>query len=656
MKKIAALIILLLIIFSNDSLCAATFSQADLTGKWRVNMLMKGADGPQWIRAYVSVNAAGNMTCLSYADSQGGNSCPVEPLDWNLTISSRGVITQTGADAASQSHATMNAGKNLIVETGTSDTRYQLTVWQKEVTGTTYLAGDVRNKSWVMHELTAGTTKNFWKHGKGATDATGKITISSETDPWGTDFPGATGITMTLYASGVVTLTGEDMGTYQGFLSNDKKTIVGTYTDYSGESDIRYRLMIIQFTGKVYTAGPIPDGTRSNHMLSCGAANFWVHQTNVTASGSTFFRDWVSSFIGANSPTTARHLTLDTTGKITMAEDNTFHGQVSHDGTFTVSTMTNNKDDGVYGLQISMPGNYQSIPKKDFNSDGVSGIIWKRPDSKHILWFMNKTGSATSTKLFTALTTWNVIATGDFNGDGVSDIIWKRPGSQPLLWLMNKTGTVKIAKVLTALATWTPYASTDFNDDGISDIIWKRPDGKHILWFMNKTGGTASTKELTALTTWNVIASGDFNGDGVSDIIWKRPDNKHVLWFMNKTGGVTIAKALSALTTWTLVYTGDFNGDGVYDIIWKRPDNKHVLWFMNKTGGATSARVIGVLATWTFIATGDFNADGIFDIIWQRPDNKYILCFMNEDGTIKSNKLLFSLAQWILTPDKTAGA
>ena len=608
MKKVTALIILLLlIIFSADSLCAATFSQADLTGKWRVNMLMKGADGPQWIRAYVSVNAAGNMTCLSYADSQGGNSCPVEPLDWNLTISSRGVITQTGADAASQSHATMNAGKNLIVETGTGDTRYQLTVWQKEVTGTTYLAGDVRNKSWVMHELTAGTTKNFWKHGKGATDATGKITISSETDPWGTDFPGATGITMTLYASGVVTLTGEDMGTYQGFLSNDKKTIVGTYTDDSGQGDVRYRLMIIQFTGKIYTAGPIPDGIRSNHLLSCGAANFWVHQTNVTASGSTSFRDWVSSFIGANPPPGALHLRLDITGKITMTEDNTFHGQASHDGTFTVSTMTNNKDVGVYGLQISMGGNYQSIPKKDFNSDGVSGIIWKRPDNKHVLWFMKKTGGAKSTK------------------------------------------------VLAALTTWAPFAIADFNDDGVSDIIWKRPDNKHVLWFMSKTGTVTSTKVLTALTTWTLAYAGDFNGDGVSDIIWKRPDNKHVLWFMSKTGTVTSTKVLTALTTWTLAYAGDFNGDGVSDIIWKRPDNKHILWFMKKTGGAASTKVLAALDTWVFTATGDFNADGIFDIIWKKPDGKYLLCFMNEDGTFATKKILAALATWNLVKDKTAG-
>ena len=51
MKKTAALIILLLIIFSSDLLYAAAFSQADLTGKWRVNILEKRAGEAKWVRA-----------------------------------------------------------------------------------------------------------------------------------------------------------------------------------------------------------------------------------------------------------------------------------------------------------------------------------------------------------------------------------------------------------------------------------------------------------------------------------------------------------------------------------------------------------------------------------------------------------------------------
>jgi len=93
-------------------------------------------------------------------------------------------------------------------------------------------------------------------------------------------------------------------------------------------------------------------------------------------------------------------------------------------------------------------------PLDDFNADGISDIIWKRPDGKHVLWFMNKTGSATSTKVLAAIATWNFADTGDFNADGISDIIWKRPDGKHVLWFMDKTGSATSAKVLAALATW----------------------------------------------------------------------------------------------------------------------------------------------------------------------------------------------------------
>jgi len=287
-------------------------------------------------------------------------------------------------------------------------------------------------------------------------------------------------------------------------------------------------------------------------------------------------------------------------------------------------------------------------PLDDFNADGISDIIWKRPDNKHLLWFMNRTGSAKSTKLLAAFAAWNFAASGDFNADGISDIIWKRSDNKHLLWFMDKTGTAKSTKVLAAIATWDFDGTGDFNADGISDIIWKRPDGKHVLWFMNKTGSATSAKVLAAIATWILAETEDFNADGISDMLWRRPDGKYVLWFMSKTGSATSTKVLAAIATWNCRASGDFNADGISDIIWKRPDGKHVLWFMNKDGTAKSTKVLAALSTWNFADIGDFNADGISDIIWKRPDGKHVLCFMNKDGTAKSTKVLAAIATWIL--------
>ncbi|HQI26393.1 MAG TPA: VCBS repeat-containing protein, partial [Candidatus Paceibacterota bacterium] len=86
--------------------------------------------------------------------------------------------------------------------------------------------------------------------------------------------------------------------------------------------------------------------------------------------------------------------------------------------------------------------------------DGVYDIIWKRPDNKHVLWFMNKTGGATSARVIGVLATWTFIATGDFNADGIFDIIWQRPDNKYILCFMNEDGTIKSNKLLFSLAQW----------------------------------------------------------------------------------------------------------------------------------------------------------------------------------------------------------
>ena len=197
-----------------------------------------------------------------------------------------GVITTSGSNSANVGtvHMTMTSNKNLIVGTGTNGDGpgyyYEMDIIQKEVPGTTYSDADVRNKSWVYHELEVGGN-NGWKYGNGTIDAAGAMTISSETTPSGTTTPGATGATIAVNTNGVVTVTGgpgaESLLTYQGFLSADKKTIVGTFTDDWGGGDIRYRLMIIQVTGQTYTAGTFPALTAATHTLACGAMPFWIH-------------------------------------------------------------------------------------------------------------------------------------------------------------------------------------------------------------------------------------------------------------------------------------------------------------------------------------------------------------------------------------------
>lgn len=189
----------------------------------------------------------------------------------------------------------------------------------------------------------------IWRYGEGTVDSAGTITATSETTPSGTTTPGALGSTLSVDGSGVVTLSGTSMATYNGFLSDDKKTTVGRFTDGSN-----YKLMVMQITGQTYTTGNVPDRVSYLHALACGIAAstspvpFWLHYTATGSSGVWTASDWVSSSTYVTNPGTTWTATIDSTGKVTINANATYHGQVSDDKTFLVGTETTTSTHGDY--------------------------------------------------------------------------------------------------------------------------------------------------------------------------------------------------------------------------------------------------------------------------------------------------------------------
>ncbi len=335
------------------SVTTLTLTQADLTGTWRFNVLRTGSNN-KWMRALISVDSSGVATCSEMYDSGGGSTCP-SPFDLKLTMNpTTGVITQSGANAANTgNHMTMTSNKNFMAGTSTTgkspNYSYQLAIMQRVVGETTYSAADVQSKSFVYHLLSVGTS-NGWEYGVGATAAAGEVIISSETDVFkGTTTPGDTGAAMSVDEYGVVTMSaGGGMDNFHGFLSDDKKTIVGTVTE-TGKTN--YRLMIFQFTGQTYTADKL-FGTCYAHMLNTVPS--WIHFTATVASdGVINFSHWVSSHAGSSGPSSTRTFTISSSGAVTIveAEESTFHGQMSDDGRFMVTTQTLTGD-GTYGLSV----------------------------------------------------------------------------------------------------------------------------------------------------------------------------------------------------------------------------------------------------------------------------------------------------------------
>lgn len=327
---------------TQNFIATVTYAQSDLEGTWKVQIIEPAG----WTRVTTTVDEDGVASCSSYEDSEGNASCPTA-FDLTLTISSGGVITETGDNAGVADHMTMASNKNFAAGTDSAggDGR-RLKVLQK-VEGTSFSSSDLYNKSFVYHQLNIGTT-NKWEYGTGTIGSDGTITLTSKTTPSGTETLSEDAGTISVDSSGVVTISSEE--DLKGFLSDDKKTFI--FTNTGGDSGNTYHLTIAQITGQTFTAGSLPDAILNAHMLAGGAtpAPLWAHWTATSIDGTMTSGDWVSSFGG--SALAASAPVMDVNGVVTIAGD-TYHGQVSYDKKFMVGTRTLKDDsDNPFGYAL----------------------------------------------------------------------------------------------------------------------------------------------------------------------------------------------------------------------------------------------------------------------------------------------------------------
>jgi hypothetical protein len=323
----------------------AVFTQADLEGTWKINVLATGVMNA-WMRETMTVNDDGVTHCVSHEDSFGGIDCGEDDPDSRLIIDpTTGVITPNDDPAT---HITMTSNKNFMAGTSgeTESGVALLYIGQKVVPGTVYADSDLQSKSMVFHFLQGGYSSS-WAYGLFTTDGSSNLSLESMTSPSGSTSGGSLG-PVSLDANGTVLLPA--LTTFKGFMSDDKKTIVGTFTQDDGGDQISYSMMIWQVTGDTfaYTGGFLPDAIYAGHMISCGASSFWAHWTAAVASGVWTPGDWVDS-LGGSAPDETT-FSIDATGKVTNTAGKDYHGQMSRDRKFLVGTQTSGT--GVYSLIV----------------------------------------------------------------------------------------------------------------------------------------------------------------------------------------------------------------------------------------------------------------------------------------------------------------
>lgn len=333
------------------------YAQTDLEGTWNFHLLEAGVTNG-WSRGPVTINAAGT---LSFDDddfeSSSGGSAPAGPIVWTINAFS-GVITERNNGAATSAHYTMTSNNNLIAGTATGSS--MLFVGQRKVAGVSYSNADLRNKSLVWHGLYLeydGSHK--WVYGTGSTDANGLYTGLTEVNALDGSVSPGSGATFSVNSEGVVTISGDTY--WKGFLSADKKTVVATGTTDHGGGNLTHSMMILQITGKAYSAGPLPAATWNAHGLVVGegsSAPLWIRYLATVNSSGTISLGSVESnqsgisFVIQNSYPGG---TLSGSGLVTFDGDTSnFHGQLSDDETFMVATQTpyTEGSDGYHSLTI----------------------------------------------------------------------------------------------------------------------------------------------------------------------------------------------------------------------------------------------------------------------------------------------------------------
>jgi hypothetical protein len=112
-----------------------------------------------------------------------------------------------------------------------------LAIAQKVVAGTTYVTADIEGK-WQLHDMIVGS-ENWTEHGLVTIDANGNSTISDMIKDNGGTYTNPGTSVLSITSEGIVT-SGVD---FHGFISADKKLVIGTRSHDSGHA---YSLVVMQ--------------------------------------------------------------------------------------------------------------------------------------------------------------------------------------------------------------------------------------------------------------------------------------------------------------------------------------------------------------------------------------------------------------------------
>jgi Fibronectin type III domain len=318
-------------VYATPAAPAGTFSQADLVGTWDLIHFQIGREAGWW-RGTATINGSGGGTVTSGLDSAGRTTVPAAGTITS-TISSTGVVSESGSGGSSLFHGQMSSNKQLVFETEDrgSDNTVTLRVNRKR-TGTAFTSADLANKTFTFHSLNSGAD-NTWSYGAGTIDGSGLTTITSMVKPSGPQTSGDSLGTASVNSVGIVTFSLDN--TFYGLMTDDKKVVFFISTNGTNT----YESGVITVTGQAYTQSDYAGTWNFSSIRNTVPAPYWNYGvSSVDAAGNGTYLSFTDSL---GSPTPAAYTrVLSASGVITDPANATAHGQMSYNKDINVRTQT----------------------------------------------------------------------------------------------------------------------------------------------------------------------------------------------------------------------------------------------------------------------------------------------------------------------------
>jgi len=352
------------------------FSQNDMIGTWRFNIIVSGASSG-WMRGTLSVDGSGAVAMSAFLDNAGGTAAP-SYLFPSLFVNSSGQVRDAESSDDARFLGTLGGFQRKIIvgtQVTSSGSRLLAVLLKHDPLVTFSNDGDIKGfgntaggaRRFSYSQISSGAVKE-WEFAMGQIGQDRAVQYSLFTAPSAPAVPGRKATTLSITEDGIVSEVGSTVVPQPtvfipaGVMSDDKSLIVATATDSANPA--KYVLRVYE----IINIGPNDTNTFS---LADLAGSYTIERLIVgtsllTASG-VFSVDGVSGAVsftsyrdssGGTEPPAISSFGMTAEGTLYSPDDTTLLGKMAYYKDIMVFTRTDSS--GAYSLSFA----FKSYPEE----------------------------------------------------------------------------------------------------------------------------------------------------------------------------------------------------------------------------------------------------------------------------------------------------